>query len=365
MNNNVEILDLCCDLLSTGNVRSYIDFFNFSSTLDLDSDELQDVQQSLMNAENDLDQANYDSAYEIWKELGHFFQARENLKEAAHMYEKCKLIAETKSQKLEHLTQAYLKLGLTYELLNKLDKSIENHLLHIKSCEKFGNDIKTMEAFNYLQKVYCLKGDKAKREQQYDRTLEMFDFAIEATKNGHNMLEEGYIWYKMGEIYDLKNKADDAIQCYKKFLKISLELENTEAEAKSYFALGNSYKKQGDAILAHKYMESYLSLAKEGSNILDKCQAENAIGGILSDLKKYSEAVEHLKPNYDMCVELGVKEMIEEASINLGVVNGRLQFKQFTDLISDSEKNKETIINWRNSRKSFLELEEKAQRTEE
>jgi hypothetical protein len=67
MNNNVQILDLCCDLLSTGNVKSYIDFFNFSSTLDLDSDELQDVQQSLMNAENDLDQGKKNiSLYEEW-----------------------------------------------------------------------------------------------------------------------------------------------------------------------------------------------------------------------------------------------------------------------------------------------------------
>jgi hypothetical protein len=39
-----------------------------------------------------------------------------------------------------------------------------------------------------------LKGDKAKREQQYDRTLEMFDFAIEG-KNLHILLSIGGFFF--------------------------------------------------------------------------------------------------------------------------------------------------------------------------
>lgn len=230
--------------LAKGFLHSFEDLFNIAhNSSTLETEQLLSVNETLLEAESAFNLGDYEKAFGKFEELGHYFKKQETLEWAVHYFQKCRHIGETKVKKLRLLRIAYLELGLVLEELKKFDECIENQKLHVRCWQKEkGKEVELMEAYVHLYRAYRLKGNHLMKKCQNEEALEAFNLAVEASQSARNVLLEGEVYYDMGQIYDAQGKVDDAIESYRKYLKIAIELENKEAETRAYYVLGNAYR---------------------------------------------------------------------------------------------------------------------------
>lgn len=96
---------LCCDLLKDGYLHSFEDLFNILRENAAEI-EAKVVAEMLRSAERKLNRAEYEESFMKFMDLGTYFQDRKLFKHAAHFFEKCRLIAESKSKKTRLLREA-------------------------------------------------------------------------------------------------------------------------------------------------------------------------------------------------------------------------------------------------------------------
>lgn len=323
----VSVQNYITNVLADGFLHSFEDLFNIANdNCTLDLEEFVFVHDTLLEAEKALNHGEHEAAFSKYEELGRYFHQKNFLKWAAHFFEKCRLLGESKVRKVRLLRIAYHELGLVYEQLQKYDESIDHRKMYVRCWEKNGKDIELMDAFKELYTSYRLKGHELFKQGLHEKSLANFYSAMEAARGARDVSLEAEIYFDIGELYANQDKTDDSIEAYRKYLKIANESENKKAERRAYYVLGNAYRKQRDIILAYNYFKKFLELVGEESDIVEKCLAERMMGEIFTEMNDYEKALIHSQKNYELCIQQKDLKSLNNARVYLGVTEGRVAF---------------------------------------
>jgi len=147
-----------------------------------------------------------------------------------------------------NLCDSYLKLGEFYFS----EKRYNDALDYLKKGETIATNLQSLTEINLnLGEIYDFLGDKEKKEESYKNALDFSKkFAI-------SIPESGVSYLLVGEAYLGLDSTTQALD----YLKMGEFLEQRAFfKGKILLALGKTYQKRGDEVLAKKYFEEVLTI---------------------------------------------------------------------------------------------------------
>lgn len=349
-------MELNLDMLCEGYIGAFKEFFYLTgpssatskpASKQPTSDELLYIKENLTLAEAATRQGDSQAIHTAYKNIGDFYKQADDNKTASYFYEKCREIAENTEDK-DKLLFTYLDLGLSYESQQDYAKSIEYHRQHLDTAKSMGREHDQVVANKNLTRSYQSRALQLQEQKQYERAAEVLNSCVEAAVDAGDLVGEGSANYKMGQIYDMQEDYTKAVGCYKKYLKISLQLEDIEHEGVAYQALGASFRKMGDHVLASKYLEAFHKAAEKSGKMQAQSDACGALGDIFAYQGKSDKAVQYLTQNYDLSGKLKNKETLAESRIKLGIARAEVAMAKFAKLLtSEDHSDVKRLLDWK------------------
>ncbi|PQJ08994.1 hypothetical protein CJD36_021555 [Flavipsychrobacter stenotrophus] len=137
------------------------------------------------------------------------------------------------------VANAYMGIGVTYELRSDYPRSLENYMQALKINELIGNK-RGVAAGNWgIGNIY-------RSQRQYDKAIMYSRSALVYYEGVQDKASISSLLLNLGNTYNLLEELDSAINIYSRVLTIKEELEDIEGESRVLMNIGSVYLKQNN-----------------------------------------------------------------------------------------------------------------------
>ena len=270
-------------------------------------------------------------------------------------------------------------LGKAYYTESELDKALETEHQLLDLISKHGAKIDSANCFRIIGLIYLKKAWYDKSLDNLMRAQQLFGESGDTAMQAKSIMNVGIVHdcmnnYPMSLFY--YNKALDYFKRTKNEsgtadceLNIAIILakqkeykkacENLLSAAKiydkagndlylaaAYINLGLTYKKMGDYNLAIEYLDKALKIWKAKDDQYHICYYHLNMGEIMLDLKRTTEAGEHLHRAESLAKDLGSKDLLAKAYEFLSDYNAAtMNFKDAHSYLTKSKQINDSILN--------------------
>ena len=213
------------------------------------------------------------------------------------------------------LATGYYLAGLTYSKMLKHQKAIDYLLLSIEAYQN--KDMQNRE--RNLSRAYLLLGDEYLNIKDYDKALDVFNYALDSAKKNEDVRTIVLATLAKGKTMSLKGEFNEAIKIHNEILKLTIEFGRGD-EAPGGMCrteLAQDYYRNGDYSKAKGNIEYSIKIAKnENMPIVDLCELEQIAYRVDSAGKYFEDAFKHYyqyiilkeKMNTEQALKLATKE---------------------------------------------------------
>lgn len=361
----------------------------------LSEDELIFLKENLVMSEIAKRKCDWSKMHIAYKNMGDFFKNRKEYQTAVYFYDKCisqcldlyantddkhllllstetEAEKETESAESEIKTEekqmleerkniqkdiqslyliSYLDLGLTYEALNNIQFAIECHEKHLYIATHYLHSQTDARVANRnLIRTFKLKADELQSNGNYVESMAVLEKCIISAHAAHDLMGESIAHKTLGNIMYVLKQYRECIAHYKKYLKISLEIDDAIGEGNANFQLGKAYQCIGDELLAMRYFEEYMKISCKDKQMKSESEACLALADIyLYSTKDFTKAVEYYAMNFEINKKIDNQEMTNNARMKLGIAKANEQMNAFFKCIVDNDI--AALLEWKSTRK--------------
>ena len=334
---------LCVNVLSEGFIDSYIELFYLSQRYNeegslqpcqLSEDELILLKENLVMAEVSKRKNDLFGRHAAYKNIGRYFASNKESESALYFFTKCdELFADA---------DTFLDLALTYESLKETANAIKFHQKYAQVCQQKGDENGILLANKNLIRSLKRQSDQMVECGEYEKAMAVLEECAVFAQTAHDLAGQQIAHCGIANIALFKlGTYQKAALHYKKCIKLSLELEDVDGECSGYRNLGKTYQQIGDYILATKYFESYLKVARLHNNIEAEAEAAAALGDIYCLCNKHEDAQKYYR-----------RLNTESARIKLAIAKSKQQMPKYLNAILNKNDLK-PLIQWKNKRKTI------------
>ena len=196
------------------------------------------------------------------------------------------------------------------------------------------NQMETLIARGYIELGYVgfLTGDYASAERDFQQGLDY------AQKFGAR-LNEARAQLSLASLYEQRGEADKALTYQEPAQKFYQSAGYRTETNQAMNIRARLYRRKGDFKSALSAFEDQLKFAEQTSDQPQIAAAHTSIGTLLTDLEKYSQALEHLEQSYQIQKSLNNQLNLGYALLNRGGVHWNLahQKEANSDIAQASE----------------------------
>jgi len=208
--------------------------------------------------------------------------------------------------------------GNSLEELNKdnLDEAIHDLAYHFSKTKEYA------KSFNYSVKA----GDKTWSLYAATEALTYYKSALKALEVLEKEKKPTHKEWKMdvtakiGNVYELLGKWDDALQHYLIALNCSEELDDAIKKAELSRNIGNVHEKRGEYDKALSRYEFSLSYIKEKADKIETAKIYNSIGVVYWRKGEYDKAIEYCRKALKIAEQYSDRKEQAHAFNNIGLI---------------------------------------------
>lgn len=221
--------------------------------------------------------------------------------------------------------------------LGDYDKSIDAHNKALE-LSKGKNPIQEARAYNSLGKIYFYSG-------KYDVALEHYFKALKIYESFKHPLDYANVVNNIGGSYANIGKIEEALQYFSDALNLRTELGDRKGQIISLNNIGAIHGMMGNHETAIEFNEKALTMRQEIGDRRGEALSYVNIATQFGLREYFAEALEYLEKSVAISEEIGDKLMTATARTAMA------------SALRGLNRHKEAIINYRQARKVFDELE--------
>jgi tetratricopeptide (TPR) repeat protein len=359
---------MCIDILTGGNIRSFVDFFYLTHRPDpnpelvllgkadedihVSEDDMRFIKHHLVAAEEARRRGDVSVIYASYGKLALYYSKAGDPKTAVYFNEKILDVARF-TQDATGEMEGNAKLGEAYETLRDLPTAIKYHEKHKALARARGAERREMSADEALTRVYRQAGEELEGEEDGEGALEMHVKCKAAAKACGNAKEEALAAFRAGRAHVLLERAGEGIPLLEEYLDIVAGLDGMDATTgATYAALGMAYQAQGDLEGAVRCLGEFLKLAEESRNVTSQREACTHLGSIHNCNGQFDRAVEYFERAYmlarsQMATGSALRRDLDGCRVKLGMARGNAAMGLFVHVI---KADMPTLLRWKTRR---------------
>ena len=362
---------LCLEVLISGHVQAYVDFFYLTHrpeavaeggehVPDLMSDDqvgipaqmLPHVKMQLEAAEVARRRGDTHAVFTSYKQLADFFTGLEDQRTAIYFWEKCLEITQLTSD-VDGEKRATRSLGLAHEAAKEITAAIKQYEAFLDLTGGTNDAAGSQTANEHLVVAYEAMAVVLEASGQPEAAIEYRKKCLGAARASGDAFKESKADYDLGQAHETVGDMDHlemAVGHYEKHLAMAVKSENVEAQAGASYALAQVYQRIQDGEMTLKYLKEYLHLAQTSNSIRAQAEACCSLGVLYNTQADYANAVQYLERFFDFARQIGDRTMLDKARTYLGIARGNSVMPQYTKVVT---QDLEALLRWKNRRTPF------------
>jgi len=206
------------------------------------------------------------------------------------------LALSRKSNETKKSYEAFLKLGVLYWNIGRLDESLKFYNEAFDLTKNTALIEKKDEAQNYIQ-IYTLyqSGKEYRNQGEYNKSIESFEKAVELARQIKSEEHEVKCLRQLSVTYSSSKEQEKFLSTSKEALKIALKLNHIKEEGRSLYNIGLYYHDTENYSMALINYEEALRIARIQENKIDESYCLTNIGNIYIRVGNYDRALDNLK----------------------------------------------------------------------
>lgn len=348
---------LCIDVLISGHVNSFVDFFYLThrseedagTRVDVPDTQLPFVQQQLCAAEQAHRRGDSQLMYASYERLADFFQETTDYKTSIYFYEKCLDIAETTGD-LASQGNSQLNLGLTHDQMGDVPTAILFHERHLRIATEMDDADRFQAANHQLVEAYRRYAEIHETREHHTQAVDYYKKCLIAASDAKDLRAEGVATYRLGVACANLGDLPQSIEFQQRYLDICKRMGDQHGEGAACAALAHSFKELGDTKLAIKYLEKYLDISARTNQALSQAEACSALGSIYSSQGHHHTAVEYFEKTFEIARSVGDRKLVDQARVNLGMARGNMAIGGYMHVVTSDLS---SLLKWKTRRVVF------------
>lgn len=204
----------------------------------------------------------------------------------------------------------YINLGYGYKLQGRLTDAMQAYLEAAEVAYEIDNLIAAADAYSNIASLYTSSGDYSKSLEFYSKAQNLYEEEASPNRLAGFYINYGYATYKTQQ-YDSALRILEKAKYYSKKLGSDIHIAYTQAN----IALSLANKKEFQR--AEQQLDSAMAVMRKSEDYygLSDCLIE--MGGVYLDNDQVNRAIKMLSQGYDIAIENGLKEQVQNAAKNL------------------------------------------------
>lgn len=340
----------CVDTLKDGFSQSFIDLFYLThgkfNAIEMKDASLLEMKERLIHAERLNREGDHSESFNIYFELGSFFEKSKKLDAAVYFYNRSNRIANKQDLHAEE-ARAYQGLGSCYYLTQDVKLAIEMYERGVCVAETHGIDHILIKISKDLNKVYRLEAERLELEGHVQEALLCHEKCLESAKNAQEKISQGEACYRIGLIHLELGNYNEALEYLNQYYELSKKADYSEGVTNALAKLASTYQAMGEISTAIKYLEQLHTEASENAILGAEAEATLHLGLLYQKQGNNKKAVEFLEKHFSLARKLQDRALIDAARVNLGMAQANCGIEMFVEVVSDSLPK---LIQWKNKR---------------
>ena len=376
---------ICIELLTTGYVDSFSDFFKISHPKSpgsyhydywkdagtdnatpappiVPTDQYEKIQARLVEAEIARRKGQDAELARAYTDLSQYFQSINDMKIAIIYLEKLRDYALFTSD-LVREAQALKEIGRLFKEAGNLESSLHFCEECLTVSVSIGDGV--AEAQAALIEAYRSYSDSLIARGEGTKAIEFLNKSLKVAADSGVLLSLAICHQQLGDCYRQLEMLDSAIEHFEKAFQIYKGLQNVEGQSTAVSDLATSYKYMGKNEQAVEHFKILHELANQTGNAQDKALSCLTMGKILWESDQKENALVWFEKNFDISLELDDLSVIEDSRVSLGVSLANYRMQKFTELVRNKEETPQ-LLDWeiRRNDAPFQSLKKKENTTE-
>lgn len=360
---------LCIDILVSGHVQAYVDFFYLTHRPEVeqvdDADASEDqvgipsamlplVKTQLAEAEVARRRGDTQAVLGSYRQLADFFTGLADQRTAIYFWEKCLEITQltTDAEGEAHATRA---LGMAHEASGDLPAAIKQYEQLLRLTTASADLAGSQQANEHLVQAYQAEagareaaGEAAAALQSREKCLEAARSCGDPAKERKAQYDLGHAHEKVGDLEHLKK----ALEHYENFLSLGARADDAEAQASACSALAQVYQRLQDGDQSLKFLQKFLTLAQTSGKLEAQAEACCSLGVLYNSLNDYASATQYLERYFEIARQIGDRQLIDKARTYLGIARGNSVLPSFMSIVTSDL---DALLRWKNRRTPFTD----------
>ena len=215
------------------------------------------------------------------------------------------------------IAESYNNLGIYFREVGVYEQSIDYLFKSLKIMEDINDQAGIARCYNLIGIIYYYLTN-------YELSLEYYNKAliINIEQNDVKWIAGNY--NNVGMIYMEKDEYEKALMYYNRALKMSEVQNNKNWIANNYGNIGSCYQKMGKPE-AIDYFKKRLRIKEEQGDLSGIASANYLMGNFYNQQEEYKKALPYLKKSYEIARGISIRNMYRNAAGGLSVAYEHLR----------------------------------------
>ena len=261
--------------------------------IDVSPQEMTFIRENLTKAEEARRKGDTPNVYNSYSNLALYFQSNEvnDPKTGVYFYEKCLEISKLTGD-TEGEMSANHSLGCVHQLMGDSMNAIQFHERHMELARHHQVYREMESAAKELVRCYREYAEEKEAGEDYNAAVEFYSKALEAARASRDRAAEGAACYRLGKTYVEVQQATKAVNFLHEYERITKELDDLQGRGAACAALAAAYQSIDDDDKSVAYLEDFLAISDKTENLTAQGEACCALGVIYNKRGNYAKSVE-------------------------------------------------------------------------
>lgn len=307
INEKLNSSDICQQLLVSGYVQSYTDFYYLTHRNDpiiskptpiiVSYQDLAYLRDNLVTAEVSRRNGNASGVYLPYNNLAEYYTTKSDWRTSIYFYQKFLEMTKLTSDKRSEM-RALHSIGLVYQNMSEIAQAIQFHELHDQLAREYDVVEEVRKANIELYRVYNLHGEEYEKVKDFDNAYIFYQKCQNSAKSCWDKNAEGEACGKIGALLVQKGLYEDAIPYLQSFYLLAGDTGSTDGKCRASGSLATAFDALGRLEESMAELVKVQSMSEQDGNQLLQMQAYKAMGIMKTKLLQFQEAVELFEKHY-------------------------------------------------------------------
>ncbi|KAL5036877.1 hypothetical protein BDV3_006032 [Batrachochytrium dendrobatidis] len=317
---------ICQDLLVTGHISSYMEFFHMAVEnqlgIEFTPDMLHALQNLLTIAEDSSTRGDAKAIYESKKNLAQYFLLSSNYNMAiSYFRETLDAAAGIKDDPMVEI-EATLSLGHALEKSEHVNESIECYENTRKLAASRNNLDGEIRACQHLVSGHTHMAESFEYSGDYDQAIFHYTKCLEyLTHPVYDEMTISDIEFRLGKVHKDIGQIETAIKYLERFVAKPNLINDKSRQGWAQASLASCYESAGNPQLAASYLQQFISAAEpDPIQRVAVSQACNQLGMLFNKMGQFELAVTYFERHFQLMTEIS-KDDVQDLEQNTHQLN--------------------------------------------